>query len=187
MGWWMPLSDSGKCLIFLKLGSHQPQNCASYEPVCEDHWVSLFGFVLLTEVFAVLQAVHASGKRSRNNSVRTQCLLSIIPQSCHFRFESAWPPKDLGVWVGKFIFVWKGWDCDSCISTLLCALSERYSVLSLISSTCGFFTGVFFFPFSVDLRNWPKVVKRIWRSYSLHGHKGWILQAITLRKEPLKW
>lgn len=43
--------------------------------------MNLFGFVLLTEVFAVFQAVHASGKCSRNNSVRPSACFQSSPKA----------------------------------------------------------------------------------------------------------
>lgn len=189
----MFMSDLRKCLVFLKVGCHQPQNCASHESVCEDHWVHLcLVLFVLTEMFAVFQAIHASGKRRRNNPVRPSAYsqLSAIPQSGYSGLSLPDLLKMLGFGLESLSLCERVGNCDSCISTLFWALAEGYSVLCLISSTSVVFLLrflFFFLPFSIGLRNWHKVVKRTWRSYSLHEHKEWILQAITLRKEPLKW
>lgn len=69
----MVLGVMGKLLPFLKLGCHQPQNSLPVTSLCiritECSCICL-GLFLLTEVSAVFQAIHASGKRSRNDSVR---------------------------------------------------------------------------------------------------------------------
>lgn len=69
----MFFGDLGKLLAFLKLGCHQPQKSLPVVNLCvritECICICLVLF-LLTEVFAVFQAIHASGKCSRNNSVR---------------------------------------------------------------------------------------------------------------------
>lgn len=98
MGWWMFLSDLGKCVVFLKLGCHQSQNCASHESVCEDHWVHLcLVLFVLTEVFAVFQAIHASGKCSRNNSVRPSACFQSFPNVVISGLSLADPLKMLGL------------------------------------------------------------------------------------------
>lgn len=74
---------------------------------------------VLTEVFAVFQAIHASGKCSRNNSVRPSACFQSFPNVVISGLSLADPLKMLGFGLVNLSSCERVGSCVSCISTLL--------------------------------------------------------------------
>lgn len=91
------------------------------------------------------------------------------------------------IWIGTAIWIgttaiWIG----TAIHDLVVVVTVLLTGMAWGSKKVSDVDCCYFWFFLLGLKSWLRIVKKIWTSCNLHRPKGWIPQAITFKREPLK-